>query len=283
MTLVKENVSKWTIYGLIDPRIEDEMMKVRYVGKTNKNPPQLRLRGHLTETIRGDTRIGKWLRKMVAEQIIIEFIVLESGCGGWKEAEMYWIDFYPNLTNLSAGGDGVIFDGKRGDEIKEKMSRSWNKPGRREECAKRMRNVANERWLQPEFRKNIALKQKEFWKNPENAKKTKETFSKAQYKRYEDLATLEKQSIHCRKIACDPGVQQKLRESTNFHWQKIRDAGCVNFKQYREIKDAGCCTLKEYEEIKDAGCETLAEYTEVVEAGCETSTEYKEFLESLHQ
>jgi hypothetical protein len=84
------------IYGLCDP----DTGEVRYVGKT-VGDPKFRLKCHLAD--RGRSRKANWIRSLPGPPTIR---VLEDDPADLDEAERRWIAELPNLTNLTAGGDG---------------------------------------------------------------------------------------------------------------------------------------------------------------------------------
>lgn len=92
------------IYGLIDPRTRE----IRYVGKTNK-AIQHRLRDHcLPADLIENTHKNNWIKELFAENLDPE-VVLLSRCEDdeWVVTEQQWIELFPNLTNMTPGGDGV--------------------------------------------------------------------------------------------------------------------------------------------------------------------------------
>jgi hypothetical protein len=97
------------IYSLIDPRSGE----VRYVGKT-LNALSRRLTGHVSEA-RRKRRLGKhlchrdnWVLQLVDADLRPEIRLIEEVPfdQDWVEREVFWIAHYPNLTNISVGGDG---------------------------------------------------------------------------------------------------------------------------------------------------------------------------------
>ncbi len=101
-------MSEWNHYALRDPRIADEVLSVRYVGRTVKTPEE-RYHRHLCEAKRGGrTYRSNWLRQMLMEGVEPE--VLSLGIGG-EDAEAEWIALYrelgARLTNGTDGGEGA--------------------------------------------------------------------------------------------------------------------------------------------------------------------------------
>ena len=100
-------MNKAKIYALIDPTDNT----IRYVGKT-KNELYKRLRSHIRSSIK-NTRTKKeyWINKLLESGIkpLIQLIE-ECDINKWEDREIYWINFYSkiyNLTNSTEGGDGI--------------------------------------------------------------------------------------------------------------------------------------------------------------------------------
>jgi hypothetical protein len=92
------------IYGLVDPRDN----QIRYVGKTVE--PAKRLYMHIWSARSGrfDNHRDRWIRRVLALGLEPSMTILETTTRErWQERERYWIAALPNLTNISAGGDGV--------------------------------------------------------------------------------------------------------------------------------------------------------------------------------
>lgn len=100
------------IYGLADPRDE----KIRYVGKTDD--PVVRLRLHIWEASRNDTRKSLWLRTLAGDGIKPAMITLEVVPAGtdWGEVEKRHIALLKqagaDLLNETSGGQGVPDDAR---------------------------------------------------------------------------------------------------------------------------------------------------------------------------
>lgn len=92
------------IYTLRDPRNN----KIRYVGKTIQKP-QTRLRAHIRQAQRANkSHRDRWIMQVLAdiERPVLE-VIEEATEENWEEREMYWIAHYDNLTNETAGGEGL--------------------------------------------------------------------------------------------------------------------------------------------------------------------------------
>lgn len=92
------------IYGLFDPRTG----KLRYIGKARD--AQKRLKQHLRDTMRRDTPVYRWLRKIAALGLSPLVTVLQRvKAEDWREAEMKLIARARQsgmpILNVADGGD----------------------------------------------------------------------------------------------------------------------------------------------------------------------------------
>lgn len=92
----------WYIYGLTDPRTR----KVRYVGKAVD--VQRRYRRHLRSAKAGGTHKECWLYALQQQGLKPGLTILQKtkSQAAANRAEIRWIAKLPNLTNISAGGEG---------------------------------------------------------------------------------------------------------------------------------------------------------------------------------
>lgn len=77
--------------------------EIRYIGKANN--PEQRLKSHMSDSLRRDTPLYRWIRKHGKP----ELIVVEKNCTDWKQAERGHIkrlrDKGFRLLNVADGGD----------------------------------------------------------------------------------------------------------------------------------------------------------------------------------
>ena len=105
----------WVVYALCDPRVDDKIQRVRYVGVTKKGAAT-RLSSHIAEA-RGQKQTPKcdWIRQVLSSGQRPSVEILDSGHSmfGWDSTEIAWIERLSEigcpLTNLDAGGGGGIF------------------------------------------------------------------------------------------------------------------------------------------------------------------------------
>ena len=106
------------IYVLKHP----DTLEVRYVGKTVRSLSR-RLSNHIANAKgnKHNKHLSNWIINILNKnkRPIIELIE-ECDYSVWQEREQYWISQFPNLINLTKGGDGCL--GFIQDEsIKEKL------------------------------------------------------------------------------------------------------------------------------------------------------------------
>lgn len=92
------------IYALVDPFTDE----IRYVGKTVKSLSS-RLSNHLynAKVTKHNKHLSNWILLLLSKgkkPLIINIETCQNS--NWKQKEKYWISFYPNLINLTEGGDG---------------------------------------------------------------------------------------------------------------------------------------------------------------------------------
>jgi group I intron endonuclease len=97
---------KVKIYTLKHP----DTLEIRYVGKTVRSLSR-RLGNHIANAKgnKHNKHLSNWILKILSEgkRPIIEQIE-ECTPDIWQEREQYWISQFPNLINLTDGGDGCV-------------------------------------------------------------------------------------------------------------------------------------------------------------------------------
>lgn len=114
------------IYGLVDPKTG----YIRYIGKAAD--ALIRYERHFSKAeLSPNTRKVNWIKSLLAQGLKPYVVVIERVEETvWQEAECGWIDFYrsqpgyPELTNGTAGGDGIDRGTKFSQETRNKMSQS---------------------------------------------------------------------------------------------------------------------------------------------------------------
>ena len=99
-----KDTRKVKIYVLKHP----DTLEIRYVGKTVRSLSR-RLGNHIANAKgnKHNMHLANWILSILSEskRPIIE-LVEECDSTSWQEREKYWISQYPNLINLTIGGDG---------------------------------------------------------------------------------------------------------------------------------------------------------------------------------
>ena len=136
----------WVIYVLADPRVEDPIQRIRYVGITSQ-VPATRYRQHISYARKGDgnTHKDNWIRQLLKEGLKPIFEIIDPGTGlrEWDGSEKAWIQHYRAagcpLTNNTDGGEGNA-GWIPSQETREKMSSSavarMSDPKQREHLSK---------------------------------------------------------------------------------------------------------------------------------------------------
>lgn len=162
---------KVKIYILKDP----DTLEIRYVGKTLMSLEH-RLGNHINNA-RGqkhNKHLSNWILKLLSlgKRPLIELIE-ECENKNWQDREKYWISFYPNLLNLTIGGDGCL--GFLHDEKTKEKCRKANL-GRKhtEEFKKNMSKRLKGKSLSESHKKNIGKANKGKRASEETRKKLSE-------------------------------------------------------------------------------------------------------------
>lgn len=158
------------IYVLLDPMT----YAIRYVGKADN--PKLRLREHISKSVREKGRKPKWIRSLIADGLrpVIQAID-EVKQSEWQAAEAAYIEYYLSigcdLTNDTPGGDGWGCGedhpqfgnhaprGPRSLETKAKISAANSGRKYPPEYGARISLARRGRRLSPEHRAKIGLAQ----------------------------------------------------------------------------------------------------------------------------
>lgn len=102
------------IYGLFCPIKK----QIRYIGKSNN--PKKRFYRHLYDAkLNTHTHKNAWIISLLKLKLTPELIILEeTNITQWQQREIYYINKYKNLLNISLGGEGA---GIMSDITKEKL------------------------------------------------------------------------------------------------------------------------------------------------------------------
>jgi hypothetical protein len=170
-------------YSLTDPRVDDPILRVRYIGRTMQ-PLNLRLYFHIWKAQNGGhTWRERWIRKVLEAGLKPEMIDLGPG-GEDREAALIieWRTRGARLTNMTAGGDGLV-EVQLTPEAKE-----------------RKRRIQRELLARPDIRAKIY--------SPENQKKRAEDFER----RKQEPEFLQKMRDGIRQARTDPKLAAEYAE-----------------------------------------------------------------------
>jgi len=105
-----------------------ESNEIRYVGVTTSTLNMRRYQHkHNALTKKSPTHVCNWIRNLYKNNLDFKIeLIEETDVFNWELREKYWIEFYPNLTNISEGGKGVILN--RPLEGRLRSSESHYKP-----------------------------------------------------------------------------------------------------------------------------------------------------------
>lgn len=180
---------KVKIYTLKHP----DTLEVRYVGKTVRSLSR-RLGNHIANAKgnKHNRHLSNWILSILTlgKRPIIELIE-EVDNSIWQEREKYWITQYPNLINLTEGGDGcagflhdeetrikcgLINRGrKHTDEFKEKISRMFKGRELTEEHKAKIGNSNKGKIRTPETLQKLSDSHKGIKQSEESKRKRSES------------------------------------------------------------------------------------------------------------
>jgi len=166
------------IYALIDPRVDDDIMCVRYVGKSRCIIHRLSEHRYQAK-IGTDTYLYHWYNKLLSEGVEPVLVVIRNVSkklsGSWEKAYIKkFKSLGAKLVNLTAGGDGS-FGHVMSDETKRKISEAKKGIKYTEEQKKRMGAPKRGRKFSDEHRRKLS----EAGKGRPVSKETREKVRKA--------------------------------------------------------------------------------------------------------
>jgi group I intron endonuclease len=195
------------IYVLRDPRND----RIRYVGKTIQNPRD-RLSAHIRQAKRDNkSHRDRWILQVLdADKKPVVEIIEEATEENWEEREQYWIAHYDNLTNETAGGEGL--HGHRfSDDHRRKLGEA---------------QAGNTKWLgrkhKPETRAKMSVKM-----SGENNPNYGKTFTKEYRKKLSEAQKGRRHSDETRRKmsqAAKGNTRAKGHKQTEEHKQRAIEA-----------------------------------------------------------
>lgn len=175
-------------------------LEIRYVGKTVRSLSR-RLGNHIANAKgnRHNRHLSNWILSILksGKRPIIELIE-ECDYNVWKEREKYWISQFPNLINLTIGGDGC-----------EGFTHS-------PEALQKLKGINKGRQHTEEFKKNMSLR----LKGKHLSEEHKTNIGKANSGRIATEATKKKLSESHKGITQSEESKRKRSETIKAWWAK---------------------------------------------------------------
>lgn len=170
-----------SIYALCDPRLNDPIQHIRYVGKTSRTI-QHRARKHISEARQGrKSYVSNWIRSLLRlnlePQVLLLATVGQKHDGAKEKEEILKLRFLgARLTNTTDGGEGVC-GFKRSRESIEKQAQKRRGVKETQE-QKRARTEATRRnWAKPEYRKRMLRALNGAWRGRKHSRETRKNLS----------------------------------------------------------------------------------------------------------
>lgn len=221
-------------YALADPRIDDPIQRVRYIGRSTVSIRR-RFWAHRSSAKRGKkSHHDHWIRQL--QELRLEPILIDLGAGpDWRETQLilHWRHLGAPLTNHSNGGEKSP-GFKETEETKairrQKGKEIWERPGYREQMAVKMQAVTS----CPEYRAKMSKSVSAALARPEVKTKLRNSLKR----HYENPENLERRRLLQREILSRPEVRaqiyspekiiksterlKKLQQQPEF-WNKVRE------------------------------------------------------------
>jgi hypothetical protein len=246
-------MKKVYIYSLNDP-ITNE---IRYIGKTIQ-PLKNRLKCHLHPNKNDKTHRANWILNLKNNGLKPTInLIEECSDSNWVEREIYWIDYYSKLTELtnhSKGGNGghIVKISTR-----EKLSIIYKEKWKNEEYRTKMSEMTKKLWENEELKKNRSDEYKLKWKNEEYRTKmsemTKKLWENEEYRenRLSDEAkkkisisnTGKKASEETKKLLSEINKKRWKNNEYKEKMNRVRFKKKINIDgiEYESIKNASDC------------------------------------------
>ncbi len=179
------------IYVLWDPRCQEDVDAIRYVGQTRRDPLG-RLSSHIADAReeKDNDLKGDWIRELLACDLrplinLIDTVPSKRA----NEAERYWVTTCRVkgcvLLNRTAGGraGGLLSDVTK-ERLRVMQASAWADPERRQrrltsEGRERFYVANVSRWLAPVFREAFGQAKREQWADPDYRAKMVDAFRRS--------------------------------------------------------------------------------------------------------
>lgn len=218
----------------------------RYVGRT-KNPDQ-RLSSHMSmaKAKVGELRVAEWLMSFRQRGETPSMRILEVvGRHCWRQAEKDWIaafrDLGFDLLNTDAGGEGPPYGREVSDVTRRRQSEALSGRTMSQESCEKMSRAHKERLRNdPEARRELTERLREYWSKPENQGKRRQwALGRSRPERVKEkisdtLQGREFTDEHRRKISEAKSGTPKSSE----HRRKLAEANrALTYDEAQEIRD----------------------------------------------
>jgi len=192
----------WNHYALADPRISDEVLSVRYIGRTTKTE-SARYKAHLQDAkTKGKSYKAKWIRSLLADGIEPTLVILGSGT---DQCESEWIALYracgAPLTNATDGGEGIANPNL---ELRNKLSQARKRYLESSDCV----------YKTQAFKEKMSLVSTSVQSSTEYRTKMSDILKKAK----SSPETRAKMSLAAKAGLSSPETRRKLSEASKAAW-----------------------------------------------------------------
>lgn len=220
------------IYALTDPRDNT----VRYIGKTNN--VNKRLSEHIKES--GNTYKINWINNLSKQNLKPSIQIIDTATElTWKIKEQYWIGMFPDLTNLTSGGEGNIpshLKSRGSNHGKSKLDNThvlkiielYKYTNLSQNDLAKLFNVS----VTPIYYILNGIK----WKHINNGNKTISLFKKRKLSNPNKNGKLQGETCHLSKLTDIDIIQIKILLDKNISCYKIAKEYCVSRSTIQSIK-----------------------------------------------
>lgn len=172
--------SKFLIYALQDPIT----FEIRYIGKSCSG--LRRINRHFKKCEHKydkNKRKINWIESLKKQKLLPNIVIIQEHYDPeiLAKAEAYWIDYFHKqncpLLNISLGGEQIRLSEETKRKLSVSIKRKFNdsefkkrhieglkKALSTEQCKLNKSKSSKLMWQNPEYRKNISIKRKEFWR-----------------------------------------------------------------------------------------------------------------------
>jgi len=235
ISLSLDSSTDWMVYVLCDPRVEDPIQRIRYVGITTKTVER-RLQEHLAGARKGGrTHKCRWIQQLLAADLLPVVEEVDPGNAGrpWERSEIAWIEYYREqgcrLTNGCAGGRGVL---NPTEETRLNHAEAMRKLAANPEWRKKNSEGARKRSADPEWRRKNAEAQKAACASPEVRAK----MSAAAKVAWASPEARERQSAASKAAWARPEARERHSAAAKAAWARRKAMENATLDQLRRVQ-----------------------------------------------